>query len=315
MVQREDLDILIGAANITNVGTFPWTLLMAQRLARLQASMHASPLTSGFDTVDLYINGTLNEGEDAQDDYTEDLVLIEGSSNHYRFVDGIPLAQELQRSDLGLPDTGPILVSGANVFKIGPDLIATWVGILDALPDSHLVLYPFNPNWAAQYPQRNSFIRFLRSRLSAANIDSGRLHLLDAQPSRAPILGLLNLADIYLDSFPYSGAVSLIEPLVSGCPPVVLEGNSARCRQSAALLREIGLDVFVTASREDYAAVAVRLIRDDALRTEMSQAVEEMAERAGLGLTDSMGGPVGDALWQSFASRLSGGLLPKIWST
>jgi predicted O-linked N-acetylglucosamine transferase (SPINDLY family) len=304
MVEQESLDILICAANITNIPTFPWTLLMAQRLARLQVSMHASPLTSGFDTVDLYINGALNEGLDAQEDYVEDLLLVEGSSNHYLFVDGIPPAQEIQRHELGLPETGPILVSGANVYKIGPDLIETWVSILDALPDAHLVLYPFNPNWAAQYPQRSSFLKFVRSRFTAAGVEQSRLHILEPQPSRPPILGLLNLADLYLDSFPYSGAVSMIEPLLCGCPPVVLEGETARCRQSAALLKEIGLDVLITGSRDDYIAVVVRLIQDEALRTEMSQAVKEMAARAGLGQSDSIGHHVGDALWAAYSERL-----------
>ncbi len=304
MIKREDLDILIGAANVTNVATFPWTVLKAQRLARLQATMHACPLTTGFDTVDLYLNGTLNEPDDAQDDYTEELVLINGSTNHYLFVDGIPTPQDLKRSDLNIAESGPILVSGANVFKIGPDLVDAWVSILQALPESQLVLYPFNPNWAAQYPQRTSFVRFLRSQLASADVNPDRVHFLDAQPARAPILGLLNMADVYLDSFPYSGAVSVIEPLICGCPPVVMQGQTARCRQSAALLREIGLDVLVTNKRDDYVAVAVRMARDEALRSEMSQAVKEMAQRAGLGLSDSIGRQVGDALRQAFASRL-----------
>lgn len=304
LIIQEDLDVLIGAANLTNLCTFPWTLLMAQRLARLQVTMHASPMTTGFDTVDLFINGALNEPEGAEDDYTEELVLIEGSSNHYHFVDGQAEPQELTRGDLGIPDTGTLFVSGTNVFKIGPDLIQTWVSILSAVPDSHLALYPFNPNWAAHYPQRKNFIRFIHDRFRAAGLDVARLHLLEAQPSRAPIYGLLRLADIYLDSFPYSGAVSIIDPLLCGCPPVVLAGETARCRQSAALLREIELDVMVTESRDDYVAVAVRLSSDDALREEISEAVEEMADRAGLGRSDFMGREVGELLWQAFESRL-----------
>ncbi len=305
IIKREDLDILIGAANVTNIATFPWTLLMAQRLARLQATMHACPLTTGFDTVDLYINGTLNEPDDAQDDYTEELALINGSTNHYLFVDGIPPAQDLKRSDLNLPETGSIFVSGANVFKIGPDLVDAWIRVLEALPESQLVLYPFNPNWAAQYPQRTSFVRFLRAQFSAADVNPDRVHFLDAQPNRAPILGLLNLADVYLDSFPYSGAVSIVEPLICGCPPVVMQGHTARCRQSAALLKEIGLDVLVANKRDDYVAVAVRMARDVALRSEMAQAVKEMAERARLGLSDFVGLQVGNVLRQAFANRLA----------
>ncbi|NKB43423.1 MAG: hypothetical protein GKS03_04005 [Alphaproteobacteria bacterium] len=304
MIVQEDLDVLIGAANITNVCTFPWTLLMAQRLARLQVTMHASPMTTGFNTVDLFINGAFNEPEEAEDDYTEDLILIEGSSNHYHFIDGQIEPQELTRSDLGIPENGTLFVSGTNAFKIGPDLIKAWTDILSATPNSHLVLYPFNPNWSAHYPQRKSFIRFVQERFKVAGIDVSRLHLLEAQPSRAPILGLLKLADIYLDSFPYSGAVSIIDPLICGCPPVVLSGETARCRQSAALLREIDLDVMVTESRDDYVAVATRLSGDESLRDEISHAVEEMADRAGLGRSDFMGREVGELLWQAFEDRL-----------
>ncbi len=305
LIKQEDLDILIGAANMTNVATFPWTLLMAQRLARLQVSMHASPVTSGFATVDAYINGDLNEPEDAEDDYTEELLLIDGSSNHYHFIDGPIEAQEFEREDFGLPGTGTVFVSGANAFKVGPDLVSAWAQILSAVPDSHLVLYPFNPNWAAQYPQRQSFVRSVHGRFQAAGVDPARLHLLEPQATRAPILGLLSLADIYLDSFPYSGAVSIIDPLICGCPPVVLEGHTARCRQSAALLREIELDVMVTTSKEDYVAVAVRLSRDAELLNEMSQAVQETAARAALGRGDFIGGLVGQELWDAFARRVS----------
>ena len=304
MVIHENLDILIGAANITNISTFPWTLLMAQRLARLQVSMHTSPLTTGFDTVDIYINGSLNEGPSAQEEYVEDLILIEGSSNHYLFVDGLPQGQDIQRHELEIPETAPILVSGANIFKIGPDLIETWVDIASALPDAHFVLYPFNPNWATKYPQRTSFLTYVRSCFAAADVEPSRLHVLEAQTSRIPILGLLRLSDVYLDSFPYSGAVSIVEPLLCGCPPVVLEGTTARCRQSSAVLKEIGLDVLVTESREDYISVVVRLLQDEALRTEMSQAVKEVATRAGLGQSDSIGHHIGDALWKAFEERL-----------
>jgi hypothetical protein len=304
MIKREDLDILICAANITNIATFPWTLLMVQRLARLQVTMHASPVTSGFDTVDAYINGDLNEPDDAEDDYTEELLLIDGSSNHYHFVDGPIEPQDFRRGDFGLPEDGTVFVSGANVFKIGPDLVRAWAEILSADPESHLVLYPFNPNWAAQYLQRQGFVRFMHSRFEAAGVDPARLHFMEAQASRAPILGLLSLADIYLDSFPYSGAVSIIDPLICGCPPVVLEGHTARCRQSAALLREIDLDVLVTTSRDDYVTVASRLSKDDELLTEMAQAVQEMAAKAALGRGDFIGGYVGEALWDAFERRL-----------
>ena len=277
MIAAQELDILLCGANLTNICRFPWTLLMAQRLAPLQAVMHSSNLTTGFGTVDVYLNGALNEPEDAQSDYTEELVLFSGSSNHY-VMPGTPTQPAaVTREQIGVPDAAILAVTGANFFKIGPDLIDAWARILEAVPRAHLLMYPFNPNWMTHYPHKDGFLRFVQERFAARNVGIDRLHVLEAQPSRAPILGVLKVADLYLDSFPYSGAVSLVDPLSVGCPPVVREGQTARCRQSAALLRDLGLDVMVTRTTEHYITLATRLLQDHTLRREMREAVIDVA--------------------------------------
>jgi len=295
IVAGESLDILMIGANATNACRFPWTLLMAQRLARLQVAMHSCSLTTGFPTVDIFINGILNEPEDARDDYTEELLLTPGSSNHYVFSGGDVAATTLNREQIGVPDAALLLVSGANFFKIGPDLVSAWARILENAPNAHLLMYPFNPNWTTHYPHKDGFLRFIQERFSERGVGVERLHVLESQPSRAPILGVLKLADLYLDSFPYSGAVSLMDPLSMGCPPVVREGHTARCRQSAALLREIGLDVLVTRSTEDYITVVTRLLQDHSLRREMSEAVKDVSKYAHL-QHYGIGSDVGTAL-------------------
>lgn len=304
IVAQEELDILIAGANITNTCKFPWTLLMAQRLARLQVAMHCSSLTTGFATVDLFINGALNEPEDAKDDYTEDLALIPGSSNHYVFGGKPVVPEELTRERIGVPDAALLLATGANYFKIGPELLTTWARILEAVPNAHLVMYPFNPNWTTHYPHKDGFLRFVQQRFAERGIGVDRLHVLESQPSRAPLLGVLKLADLYLDSFPYSGAVSLIDPLSVGCPPVVREGHTARCRQSAALLKEIGLDVLVTRSTEDYLTVVKRLLQDHSLRREIAEAVREVTRTAQL-TTAGIGDAVGDVLLTALKKKIN----------
>jgi hypothetical protein len=303
IIAGEQLDILMCGANITNTCRFPWTLLMAQRLARLQVAMHSCSLTSGFATVDLFINGALNEPEDASEDYTEELGLIPGSSNHYVFPGPHITPAALTREQIGVPDAALLLVSGANFFKIGPDLINAWARILESVPSAHLLMYPFNPNWTTHYPHKEGFLRFVQERFAARGVGIDRLHVLEAQPNRAPILGVLKLADLYLDSFPYAGAVSLMDPLSMGCPPVVREGHTARCRQSAALLREIGLDVLVTRSTEDYVIVVTRLLQDHTLRREMCEAVADVARHAHL-QEQGLGGPVGDVLLTALKKKL-----------
>ena len=309
IVGRENLDVLMVGANVTNTCKFPWTLLMAQRLARLQVAMHSSSLTTGFAEVDLYINGHLNEPNDAPGEYTEDLALIPGSSNHYAFPGPDVVPETITREQIGVPDAALLLVSGANYFKIGPDLVGAWVRILENVPSAHILLYPFNPNWTTHYPHKDGFLRFVQERFASRGVGIDRVHVLEAQPSRAPILGVLQLADLYLDSFPYSGAVSLVDPLSVGCPPVVREGHAARCRQSSALLHEIGLDVLVTKSTDDYIKVVTRLLQDHGLRREMSEAIADIADHPALSSKIGIGRYVGDALLTALKKKLKTAVL------
>ncbi|MDX2223511.1 MAG: hypothetical protein SFV21_12225 [Rhodospirillaceae bacterium] len=305
MVADRRFDVLIAGANLTNACRFPWTLLMAQRLAHLQVAMHSCPLTTGMATVDLFINGRLNEPDDAVEDYVETLALIPGSSNHYAFPGAPATPQAIARERLGVPDAALLLASGTNYFKIGPDLLEAWARIMTNAPEAHLVLYPFNPNWTTHYPFKDGFLRFIQGHFKDRGIEADRLHVLDAQPSRAPLLGVLQQADLYLDSFPYSGAVSLVDPISAGCPPIVREGRFARCRQSAALLRDLGLDVLVTRSTDDYVTLASKLLQDHVLRREMADAVADVARQNAIGVGRPLGAAVGDVLLRALKQRFN----------
>ncbi len=303
MLAAEYLDILVAGANLTNSCRFPWTLLMAQRLARLQVAMHSCPLTTGFPSIDGYINGELNEPPTGADEYTEQLLLVPGSSNHYIFAGEPPILPSLTREQLGVPDAALLLVSGADYFKIGPELIDAWARIMEKTDNAHLLLYPFNPDWTTHYPFKDGFLRFVQSRFAEHNVSVDRLHVIEAQQTRGPIQAILALADLYLDSFPYSGAVSLTDPLTVGCPPVVKEGTTARCRQSAAMLREIGLDVLVTRSVDDYVTLATRLLHDGSLRREMAEAISEVATSEN-GFHSPIGRSVGELLVSALQRKL-----------
>lgn len=282
MVRDAGFDVLMCGANLTNDCLFPWTLLMAQRLAPVQAAMHSCPVTTGFDTVDLFINGALNEPPDAHEDYREGLLLIDGAINHYAFPEDEQVAPaKLTRADIGVPPGATLLVSGANFFKIGPEMIDVWADIMAQAPNAHLLIYPFNPNWTTHYPHKDGFLAALERRFAAKGVSVDRLHVIDAQPDRSPILGVLALADVYLDSFPYSGAVSLMDPLSLGLPPVVLKGRFARCRQSAALLEDLGLDILVADSPLDYTAVASRICLDPAVRRDLRGAITRIWQETG----------------------------------
>ena len=300
-------DILLCGANVTDACTFPWSMVMAQRFAPLQAVMHACPMSTGMDTVDAFINGTANETPEAPQHHTEKVMLIEGFAGHYDFPGDSPEPSTFTRVQAGLPDAAIVLACGAKASKLSPDCLSAWADIMVQAPETHLVLYPFSPSEPLVFPQKDGLLRWLEDTFQSRGIETNRVHVIEAQTDRGGVMGLLGLADIYLDSFPYCGSVSLLDPLEAGLPPVVLEGRTARCRQASAMLRDIGLDVLVTRTAEDYVTVSLRLIQDASLRQEMANAVSDLAATAQLSDGSGFSAALGTALEEAYqkAARIN----------
>jgi Predicted O-linked N-acetylglucosamine transferase, SPINDLY family len=85
-------------------------------------------------------------------------------------------------------------------------------------------------------------------------------------PSRADCIKCLELADIYLDSYPYSDVCSLAEALLVGLPVVVRKGQTTRSRQSASVLEELLLPELVANSEKSYVELSTALGTNPELR-------------------------------------------------
>jgi predicted O-linked N-acetylglucosamine transferase (SPINDLY family) len=80
-------------------------------------------------------------------------------------------------------------------------------------------------------------------------------------------LGRHRLADLFLDTFPYSGHSTAIDALWTGLPLVAVAGQSFASLVSASALGAVGMRELAVPSLEDYKALALRLATDDALRS------------------------------------------------
>jgi hypothetical protein len=78
--------------------------------------------------------------------------------------------------------------------------------------------------------------------------------------------GIMALADIYLDSYPFAGACSLLDPLLVGLPLVARSGRSFRSGVGAGMLRGLGIGDMAVADEEAYVARAVGLAKSVDLR-------------------------------------------------
>ncbi len=274
-IRRDRLDILLIGSNATGRNK-SIELLAIHRLAKVQVINSVSLITTGMRHIDYYIAGNLTAPlPAAQQYYTEELVNLPGSGLCFKYPLTLPNPQlKVQRSDWGANPETVVFISGANFYKIIPELRETWAKILHAVPNSILVLYPFGQNWAKKYPMR-SFAKQMAQVFEQYHVDSDRVFLYGQLPSQADVNACLQLADIYLDAYPYTGALSLLAPLQVGLPVVVREGDSLRSRRGAAILQEMGHPELITNSEAAYIQLAVELANERVKRQSLQQQLQD----------------------------------------
>jgi predicted O-linked N-acetylglucosamine transferase (SPINDLY family) len=177
--------------------------------------------------------------------------------------------------------TSVVYASGANMFKMSPELLDTWGRILNAVPGSTIMLYPYGPNWSSQYP-KPMFVDYLLATFARHQISKNRIVILDPQPvpDRHGIREYLKVADIYLDSFPFSGTTSFIEPLETRLPIVTKQGTTFRGAMGAALIKAVGADELIAGDVGGYIEIAVALGKDTLFRTRMKERIKAGMENS-----------------------------------
>ena len=64
--------------------------------------------------------------------------------------------------------------------------------------------------------------------------------------------------DLGLDTFPYNGGLTTCEALWMGVPMVAIEEERMISRQTSSMLRMVGGEAFIAATRDEYVALAVQ---------------------------------------------------------
>jgi protein O-GlcNAc transferase len=137
-----------------------------------------------------------------------------------------------------------------NLAKITPEVVRTWAQIVDAVPNSRLLI---------KAPQLDD--PRLRSQvgvqLTAAGLKPERVVLRGSSGHRAHLAAYAEI-DIALDPFPYSGGLSTCEALWMGVPTITLPGRSFASRHTLSHQENAGLNGWAAASTNDYLRLAVQ---------------------------------------------------------
>jgi len=271
-IREAALDVLIIGTNITAV-TNQVLLIALHRLAPLQLVNYCSPGSTGIRNVDGYLTGTLNAAPNLQAHFSETLRFCEGPPGCLDYtVEAKGTSGPFDRAALGLGADEVVFVNAAACFKILPEMQELWAKILKAVPKSRLLLLPFNPNWSRRFPVKQ-FERTLTEAFARQGLTRDRFIMANSQPSRADVKALERVTDVYLDTFPFSGSISVVDPLELGIPCVVWEGETHRSRMAAALVRDLGVGELIATDADSYVQIAVNLGTDPDRRHRLGQEI------------------------------------------
>jgi len=277
-IRALDLDILI-MCNAMAAQISHYLMLIAHRLATIQVLPAAVwPQTSGLSRMDYALTAAITEPLDIFRQYGEQVLVQEGMFNCFDMADTDLRSYQPHEADLmvRLPERPYSYACGGSLLKLTPHFRSVWLKILAQVPDSELIIYPFNQNWGIQ--ESIYAIELLRGELVEVGLSPDRLVILPHLTPRQ-IITLLNHVTAYLDTFPYSGAASFMEPMIAHCPVVGLRGQTQRGLQGTAMMTALGIEELIAETPEQYVALAVRLAVDPDFR---SRLIEKMAKVAPL---------------------------------
>jgi len=154
-----------------------------------------------------------------------------------------------ERSEAGLPEKSIVFCAFNNVLKYGPEMFASWMRILAAVPESILWL-----------PEQGPFAEGnLRREAQAAGVAPERVLFARHMKAQADHIARLSLADMFLDTLPCNAHTNAADALWAGVPVITCKGSTFAGRVAASQLGALGLPELVTATQSDYEALAISL--------------------------------------------------------
>jgi protein O-GlcNAc transferase len=245
-IAADSVDILV---DLNGFGSIDRMELLAMKPAPVNASWFNAFSSLGLDSVDYLIG--------------DDIVTPPDEDRHYgEIIYRLPGCYLLRHLDSEAPPVGdsPIAENGYCTFgslaayhKIHTGCIAAWARVLEAVPNSRLILRNANID--------ENLSGFLRQEFEKYGVDSARLELM-GPADHADFLRTYDLIDIALDSFPWNGGTTTVEALWQGVPVVCFHGDRWASRAGATLVTAIGYPEWAGRDLDEYVRIAANLAGD-----------------------------------------------------
>lgn len=242
-IRSDEIDILIDLQGQTAGAR---ANLLAYRPAPIQITYLGLPATTGLPSIDYVIADRFLIPETAAPYYSEKPLYM---PDVYQVSDRKrEVGQKPSRESCGLPAKGFVFCSFNNNYKFTPDVFDIWMNILKRVPESFFWVLADN-----QWAEDN-----LICEAEMRGVDRSRL-VFASRVSPEDYLARYQVADLFLDSFPFNAGTTANDALWMGLPVLTCSGRSFASRMAGALLTAAKLDELITFNFQDYEEKAVWL--------------------------------------------------------
>ncbi|MGB8840134.1 MAG: tetratricopeptide repeat protein [Aliidongia sp.] len=255
LMKQAEIDIAI---DLTGYTLHNRPRILVRRPAPVQVAYLGFPGTMGAAHIDYILADRIVIPPEHHAFYREKIVTLPDcyQPNDRRAIS----AATPTRAAAGLPETGFVFCAFNHHFKITPPIFEIWMRLLHRVEGS--VLWLSGGNAAST--------RNLRHEAERRGVAPDRLIFAARVPRPEDHLARHRLAGLMLDTLPFNAHTTASDALWAGLPIVTCPGSGFAGRVAASLLHAVGLPELVTASLEDYEALALRLALEPVLLTEIA---------------------------------------------
>ncbi|WP_416687864.1 tetratricopeptide repeat protein [Candidatus Pseudothioglobus sp. Uisw_041] len=225
--------------------------IFSMYLAPIQAGYLGYTYTMGSNFIDYLIADKIVIPKDQQINYSEKIAYL---PNCYMANDtkiGVS-KNKLTKKDVGLPSESFVFCCFNNYYKINPIVFKSWMAILSKVNSSILWL-----------PDGNTIaMNNLKKEAKNYGINENRLFFAPRLTLKKDHLNRIQLADLFIDTFPFASHTSCSDALRVGLPVLTYIGDSFTARVSSSLLQSVGLPELITTTQDHYESLAIKLATD-----------------------------------------------------
>ncbi len=224
--------------------------IFAMLAAPIQVNYLGYPGTMGIDYMDYLIADNVVIPKKMKNYYSEKIVYMPNS--YQPNLSQRKLSKNLlSRKKVNLPNEAFVFCCFNSQYKITPTTFAGWMRILKATKDSVLWLLENNTNAAKNLKKEANKFGISEDRLIFAQKIPNDQHLKRIQ-----------LADLFIDTFPYNAHTTASDALRMNLPVLTLIGNSFTSRVGASLLNTAGIPEMITTTQNEYELLAINLAKN-----------------------------------------------------